>query len=237
MPNPSIEMLPVGALRPWARNARTHTKKQLRQIANSIRTFGFTNPVLIDADNVILAGHGRVEAARMIGMDEVPCVRLENMTAEQKRAYVLADNKLALNAGWDEEILAKELKALLEIDIDFDVGVTGFSISEIDSLVEGLIPEEAGDPDDDVLPVDADGRSRCRPGDIWQLGPHRLICGNALEAETVAALMNGEKARMVFTDPPYNVPIDGHVGGSGKTRIASSQWPPAKCRSPSSRAS
>ena len=218
MPNPSIEMLPVGALRPWARNARTHTKKQLRQIADSIRTFGFTNPVLIDADNVILAGHGRVEAARLIGMDEVPCVRLENMTAEQKRAYVLADNKLALNAGWDEEILAEELKALLEIDLDFDIEVTGFSISEIDSLVEGLIPEEPGDPDDDVLPVDADGPSRCRPGDIWQLGPHRLICGNALEPETVAALMDGEKARMVFTDPPYNVPIDGHVGGSGKIR-------------------
>ena len=218
MPTPSIEMLPVASLRPWARHARTHTRKQLRQIANSIRTFGFTNPVLIDADNVILAGHGRTEAAKLNGMDEVPCVRLEKMTAEQKRAYVLADNKLALNAGWDEEILAEELKALLEVDIDFDVEVTGFSISEIDSLVEGLIPEEPGDPDDDVLPVAADGPPRCRLGDVWQLGPHRLVCGNALEAETVAALMHGEKARLAFTDPPYNVPIDGHVGGSGRIR-------------------
>ena len=117
---------------------------------NSIRSFGFTNPVLIDNANTILAGHGRVEAARLLGMSEVPCVRLEHMTPEQKRAYVLADNKLALNAGWDDEILAEELRGLLEID--FNVELTGFSISEIDSLVEGLIPEEPGDPDDDVVP-------------------------------------------------------------------------------------
>jgi len=135
------------------------------------------------------------------------------MTPEQKRAYVLADNKLALNAGWDEEILAEELRGLLEID--FDVEITGFSISEIDSLVEGLIPEEPGDPDDDVVP-EVDGASpRCRPGDIWQLGPHRLICGSALDKDVVAALLDGELAQMVFTDPPYNVPIDGHVGNSG----------------------
>lgn len=217
MRHPHIEMIAPQALRPWAKNARTHSKKQLKQIADSIRTFGFTNPVLIDRENTILAGHGRVEAAKLIGMDQVPCVRLENMTPEQKRAYVLADNKLALNAGWDEELLAEELKALLSADIDFDVEITGFSVSEIDSLVEGLIPEEPGDPDDDVSPG-ANVPQRVRPGDIWQLGPHRLICGDALDAGAVSALMAGEKAEMVFADPPYNVPIDGHVGGSGSVK-------------------
>ena len=128
MPDPAIEMLPVDALRPWARNARTHSKKQVRQIAESIRTFGFTNPILIDAQHCILAGHGRIEAAKLLGMEKVPCVRLDHMTMEQKRAYVLADNKLALNAGWDDEVLAEELRALLDIDIDFEVEVTGFSI-------------------------------------------------------------------------------------------------------------
>jgi DNA modification methylase len=210
------EYLPLHSLKPYAKNARTHSKKQVKQIAESIRSFGFTNPILIDSADTILAGHGRVEAAKLLGMAEVPCVRLEHMTTEQKRAYVLADNKLALNAGWDDEILAEELRGLLEID--FDVEVTGFSISEIDSLVDGLIPEEPGDPDDDVLPGVDDDAPRCRPGDIWQLGPHRLICGSALEAHVVAALMGGELAQMVFTDPPYNVPIDGHVGNSGSVK-------------------
>jgi DNA modification methylase len=211
-----IEMLPAAQLRPWAKNARTHSKKQVKQIAESIRSFGFTNPILIDSANTILAGHGRAEAARLLGMREVPCVRLEHMTPEQKRAYVLADNKLALNAGWDDEILAEELRGLLEID--FNVELTGFSISEIDSLVEGLIPEEPGDPDDDIVPDIENGTPRCRPGDIWQLGPHRLVCGSALDGYVVASLMNGELAQMVFADPPYNVRINGHVGNSGAVK-------------------
>jgi len=140
------------------------------------------------------------------------------MTPEQKRAYVIADNKLALNAGWDEEVLAEELKALLAVDIDFDVGVTGFSIPEIDGLIEGLSTEEPGDPDDDQLPELQDGLAVSRVGDIWELGPHRLVCGSALEPEVYAALLEGEKAQMVFTDPPYNVPIAGHVGGSGAVK-------------------
>ncbi len=158
-----IEEIEVGDLRPWAKNARTHSQKQLRQIGESIRTFGFTNPVLIDAANTILAGHGRVEAARLIGMGHVPCVRLEHMTPEQKRAYVLADNKLALNAGWDEELLAEELQALLGVDdLGFDIGVTGFDLGEIDTLVTGLSVEEPGDPEDDVLP--ARGTAPCTAG-------------------------------------------------------------------------
>ena len=140
------------------------------------------------------------------------------MTPEQKRAYVLADNKLALNAGWDEDLLAEELSALLDVDLDFDIGVTGFSIAEIDLLVEGQDPTEDGDPADDLLPDPADTPERCSPGDVWQLGSHRLICGDALDPLTVDLLMQGEVARMVFTDPPYNLRIDGHVGGSGKVK-------------------
>jgi hypothetical protein len=129
---------------------------------------------------------------------------------------MLADNKLALNATWDEELLAEELKSLMATDIEFDIGLTGFTIAEVDSLVEGLIPQEAGDPDDDVLPTKA--VTRCRAGDLWQLGPHRLICGNALECATVEALMDGKRAQLVFTDPPYNQRINGHVKPAGRTK-------------------
>ena len=140
-----LETLPLDQLRPWPRNARTHSHKQIRQIAESIRRFGFTNPVLIDAEDRILAGHGRVHAARELGMATAPCLRVDHMSLAEKRAYVLADNKLALNAGWDEELLALELKELMAADIDFSVDVTGFSIAEVDQLIEGLAPEEPGE--------------------------------------------------------------------------------------------
>ena len=216
MAHHEIELIAPASLRPWARNARTHSKKQLRQLAKSIETFGFTNPVLIDGEGTILAGHGRVEAAKALGMKEVPCLRFDHMTEEEKRAYVLADNKLALNAGWDEELLAAELGALLEADIDFDIDVTGFSIPEIDNVLEGLSPEEPGDPKDDALP--ASPPRRCQIGDVWRLGAHRLVCGDALDPTVVDLLMEGERARMVFSDPPYNVKIDGNVGGLGKIK-------------------
>jgi ParB-like chromosome segregation protein Spo0J len=149
MPNLSIETLSLSSLKPWPRNARTHSKRQLKQIADSITQFGFTNPVLVDRDNTILAGHGRVAAAKLLELTEVPCVRLEHMTEAQKRAYVLADNKLALNAGWDEEFLAEELEAILGGDEGFDVSITGFSLAEVDSLIEGKSIVEDGDPADD----------------------------------------------------------------------------------------
>jgi DNA modification methylase len=216
MSHPSLELRPVAQLKENPRNARVHSKKQVRQIAESIRRFGFTNPVLVDSQGTILAGHARVAAAKLLGMELVPCLRIDSMTEAEKRAYAIADNKLALNAGWDEEILAEELKALAALELDFDIDITGFSIAEIDSLIEGLALAEPGAPEEDRLPTDCP--SRCRPGDFWQLGPHRLICGDALHPSTVAALMNGERAQMVFTDPPYNVPIQGHVGGSGAIR-------------------
>lgn len=215
----AVEIRPLASLRPWKRNARTHSRNQVRQIADSIETFGFTNPVLVDETGSILAGHGRVEAAKLLGLATVPCVGIEHMSEAQKRAYVLADNKLALNAGWDEDLLAKELGELADLqDLDFDISVTGFSIPEIDSLVDGLEPQEDGEPEADVLPPLAEGEPVCREGDVWQLGPHRLVCGNALDPAVVDQLMNGEQARMVFTDPPYNVPVNGHVSGLGKVQ-------------------
>ena len=163
MANKAIEQINPGDLAPWERNARTHSKKQLRQIAESIETFGFTNPVLIDRENRVLAGHGRVAAAKMLGMAVVPCLRFENMTETEKRAYVLADNKLALNAGWDADLLAAELGALLASpDLDFDIGVTGFSVDEIDLCLEVSAPEEPGDPADEVIVAHAP--QRCLEG-------------------------------------------------------------------------
>ena len=213
-----IEYLTPSSLIPYTRNARTHSKKQIRQIADSIRQFGFTNPLLIDKDNMILAGHGRLAGAQLLAIDRVPCVRLENMSPAQKKAYVLADNKLALNAGWDEEILALELQGLLDLDEAFAIDITGFSIAEVDCLIEGLSIEETGDPEDEALPPVLDGPSVTLEGDVWLLGAHRLICGNALSPEVCETLLAGELAQMVFTDPPYNVPIDGHVSGLGEAK-------------------
>ena len=218
LPDETLKHLSPDTLKPAPGNARTHSKKQVRQIADSIRTFGFTNPVLIDESKMILAGHGRVSAAKLLGLETVPCRPISTMSAAQKRAYILADNKLALNAGWDEELLAIELQGLLETELDFDLGVTGFSIPEIDSLIAGLDPEQAGDPRDDRLPDLAAGPAATELGDVWILGRHRIICGNALEADTYERLLGDERAQMVFTDPPYNVPIDGNVCGSGRIK-------------------
>jgi ParB-like chromosome segregation protein Spo0J len=170
-----IEVLPVESLRPYARNPRTHSKKQIRQIANSIQRFGFTNPVLISDDKEIVAGHGRVEAARLLDHTTVPILRLSHLSPAERRAYVIADNKLALNAGWDREVLAIELQGL--IDLDFDVELTGFSVAEVDLVLEEQQQSSADpspDKDDDV-PALA-GTAVSRPGDLWQLGRHRLIC-------------------------------------------------------------
>lgn len=205
----------VGDLKPYAGNARTHSEKQIDQIAASIRQFNFVNPVLIDADDGIVAGHGRVAAARKLGFDEVPVIELAHLSEAERRAYVIADNRLAELAGWDREILAIELQALSEMELDFDLEVTGFETAEIDLLLDDDVGER--DPAD-VVPAPVAGPAITRLGDVWQLGRHKLICGDALDPATYRRLMGDERARAVFADPPYNVKIDGHVCGSGKVK-------------------
>ena len=196
------------------RNARTHSKHQIRQIANSIVAFGFTSPILIDKENVIVAGHGRLRAAELLGMDQVPTIRLENLTPEQIRAYILADNKLAENAGWDRSILAIELQHLLTLNEQFDITVTGFEVPEIDIILQ---EEKAKDPEDEV-PANAAGPTVTEPGDLWLLGKHRILCGTSLREDSYKALTAGRRAALVFSDPPFNVRIDGNVCGNGAVR-------------------
>lgn len=209
-----VQQTSIEGLRPFAGNARTHSQAQINQIAQSITEFGWTNPVLISADGEIIAGHGRVAAARLLGFTQVPTLVLDQMSATQRRAYVIADNKLAENAGWDREILAIELQALTELD--FSLELTGFSLGEIALIFD----EVAGTPEEalNIVPTVSTGPAITQPGDIWMLGPHRLLCGDALSREAVAQLMEGDLAHVMFTDPPYNVAIDGHVTGLGKHR-------------------
>jgi DNA modification methylase len=196
-------------------NSRTHTKRQIHQIADSIKAFGFTNPVLIDNHNTIIAGHGRVAGAKLLGITEVPTILLENLSPDQIRAYVIADNRLAEKAGWDSSILAIELQHLLSIETDFDITVTGFEIPEIDLL---LAPADDKPDPDDVFEVVDTPQAVTQPGDLWQLGRHRILCGNALEKDSYSRLLGGKRAAVVFTDPPYNVAIDGNVSGKGSIR-------------------
>ena len=207
----------IASLRPYPRNARTHSKKQIRQIVDSISRFGFTNPVLISDDGEIIAGHGRVEAAKSLGWKTVPTIALSHLSETERRAYVLADNKLALNAGWDKEILAIELQALS--DLNFDVELTGFSLAEIDLVIDeaGEASPDGVDATDDTVTF-ASGPPVSRQGDLWQLGRHRLLCGDARSAVDFEALMESGKADLVFTDPPYNVKIDGNVCGLGSVK-------------------
>jgi hypothetical protein len=217
-----VELCEISTLRPRRGNPRTHSKKQLRQIADSIRTFGFTNPVLLDDAGGVIAGHGRIEAAKLLDMAEVPTIRLKDMTEAEIRAYVIADNRLAENAGWDRELLAIELQYLCELDLDFDVTITGFAMPEIDVLFGELqaaaSDDSEHDPADEVPEVDNSGPAVTRPGDLWLVGKHRLICGDATDPTSYVSLLGGERAQMVFTDPPYNVPIDGHVCGLGSVK-------------------
>ena len=213
----AIAELSINLLTPYARNARTHSKKQIRQIAQSIERFGFVNPVLISDTNEIIAGHGRVEAAKLLGIKTVPTVMLSHMSDAERRAYVLADNKLAENAGWDREILAIELQGL--IDLNFDVELTGFSLAEIDFTLDAARDAKTNLPDEpeDKLP-ELTGDPITKPGDLWRLGNHRLLCGDAQESAHFAKLLGNETVDMVFTDPPYNVKIDGNVCGLGSVK-------------------
>ncbi|WP_372624272.1 site-specific DNA-methyltransferase [Falsiroseomonas sp.] len=208
---------PVAGLSPYDRNARTHSRKQIHQIAASIRQFGFTNPVLIDGNGCIIAGHGRVQAAKQIGMDRVPTVLLEHLTEAELRAYRLADNRLAEKAGWDPEILKIELQGLAELELDFDLELTGFETAEIDLILDGQ-PAVKDDPADAVPEAPDAAAAVTRAGDLWELGPHRLLCGDSRDVEAYRRLMEGDLARVVFSDPPYNVPVGGHVCGLARVQ-------------------
>lgn len=217
-----IELRPTSSLKPAKRNARTHSDEQIEQIASSIAQFGFLNPVLVDTRGRLVAGHGRVEAARLIGIEEIPTLCIAHLSEAELRAYALADNRIAEKAGWDSEILRIELAELQELDLDFEIEITGFNTGEIEVIMDGAVP--ADDPAlDDVPEPDNDLPGAVMPGDLWVLGDHRLLCGSSLEHDSFARVMGDERARMVFSDPPYNVKIDGHVGGLGNIRHAEFQ--------------
>lgn len=213
-----ITSISVEKLKPYKNNARKHPDKQIQQIAGSIKQFGFMNPILVDAQNRIMAGHGRVEAAKKLGMKEVPVISSSHLSEDQIRAFILADNKIAANAGWDKELLSVELTHLSNIDLEFDVEITGFDTTEIDLIIDTSPPDEK-DHADEVPEVD-DSPAITQLGDIWELGSHLLICGDATKRSTYEALLEKERVHMVLTDPPYNVPIDGHVCGKGKIKHA-----------------
>ena len=203
----------ITSLVPDPRNARTHPKRQIDQIVASIRAFDFTNPILADPEGNLIAGHGRLRAAKELGLAEVPVIELAGLTEPQKKALRLADNKIALNAGWDLEILKLELADLSMPEIDIDLSLTGFSVGEID-----VVLADSPDPDDEVIPA-VPANPRVQPGDIWQLGEHRIGCGDGRDHAFLARVV-GEDARIdcAFLDPPYNVKINGHANAKGRHR-------------------
>jgi len=205
--NRKLEWRSVSTLIPYARNSRTHSDEQIAQIAASIKEFGWTNPILIDGDNGIIAGHGRLSAARKLGHEEVPVIELKDLTKTQRKAYIIADNRLALNAGWDNEMLTIELNDLMADGFALDI--LGFDSKELAALLEPEVVE--GLTDEDAAPPLPD-EPKTKLGDIYQLGNHRLMCGDSTSVDAVQTLLEGQRADMVFTDPPYNVAFNGRSG-------------------------
>jgi hypothetical protein len=210
-PDLQVVMKPLWGLTASKNNARIHSKRQIRQIADSITAFGFTNPVLLGSEDTIIAGHGRVHAAKLLGMTEVPTLLSAHLSQDQIRAYVIADNALAEKSSWSRSILAIELQHLLTVDID--ITITGFEVPEIDLL---LLQEDLSDPAEEV-PVVPPGPAVTRPGYLWELWDHRVFCGNSLLDPSFQTLLGGKKADMVLVDPPYGVKIYGHATGNGAT--------------------
>ena len=204
-----MQLIPLGKLVPYVNNARTHSPEQLAKLRSSLREFGFINPVIIDRDFNVIAGHGRIAAAKEEGITEVPCVFVDYLTEAQKKAYILADNRMALDAGWDEELLRIEIESLQ--GADFDVSLTGFGEDEIADLFSGDGEKDVKDDDFD-LSAALEKAAFVERGDIWTVGRHRLMCGDATSAEDVSALMDGKKANLIVTDPPYNVAFKSGSG-------------------------
>src|SRR5215471_14856596 len=212
----AIILRPRAELKPDLTNPRCHSKKQIRQIAKSFKAFDFNVPILIDREGHVIAGNGRLLACDELGIDEVPTICLDHLTPAQVRAFRIADNKLTENATWDERLLGEQLRDLSLSGLNFDVEVTGFEVGEIDFLIHSLedTPAAGSDPAD-ILPEDLAAPPVSKLGDLWHLGRQRVRCGNALDHKAFALLMGAERASMVFTDPPYNVPIEGHASGLG----------------------
>ncbi len=212
-----VELVTLDQLRPHPANPRTHSKQQTRQIVASIERFGFTSPLLVSDDLEVIAGAGRLLAARELGMKEVPVIRLSHLDVAERRAYVIADNQLALKAGWDQELLAIEIQAL--VDLDFEVELLGFEVAEIDMLLEEQANSSISQAvkEEEKIPLLSEV-AVTRPGDVWDMGRHRLVCGDARDASTYDALLGDEEVGLIFTDPPYNVPIERNVSGKGKVR-------------------
>jgi DNA modification methylase len=206
-----VTYLRTTSLKPAPRNPRIHTDKQVRQIAQSIESFGFNVPLLIDDEQQVIAGHGRLLAARKLGWDTVPAIRLSHLSESQRMAFLIADNRLTENSSWDERMLGEQLKILSELELDFDLEAIGFEVPQIDLLIDGLnaLPED--DPDDRLPEIS--GSAVTVSGDLWQLGKHRVICGNSLLTDSYERLTEGAKADLVIADPPYNVVIDGNAAG------------------------
>lgn len=214
----SIVNKPVNDLIPYINNARVHSDDQINQIAASIKEFGFTNPVLIDGENGIIAGHGRVLASKKLNIDKVPTIELSHLTETQKKAYILADNKLALNAGWDDDLLSLELLNLRELDFDLDL--IGFGEDELDQIIQPSVEQHEGKTDPDDVP-EVTEKPKTRRGDVWLLGNHRLMCGDSTNVDDVTKCINGSKVDLVFSDPPYGIDVvkSKTVGGDGKTKF------------------
>jgi DNA modification methylase len=208
----------LATIQPDPRNPRQHSPRQIKQIARSIKSFGFNVPILIDRQDKILCGHGRYLAAQQLGLNEVPAIQLEHLTAEQARAFAIADNRLTENATWDDALLGEIFAELSVLDLDFSLETMGFTMGEIDVHIEGITSADTKSDAIDQFASDETGPSCSQPGDLWLLGKHRILCANALEKSYYDILMRRDRAHLVFTDPPYNVPIQGHVSGQGKIR-------------------
>ena len=212
----AVNHWPLSRLKPYARNPRTHSPEQIAKIAVSIQEFGFTNPILVDENAGIIAGHGRLEAARQLGLEQVPVIELTHLSEAQKRAYIIADNRLALDAGWDEGLLAEELKALE--GLDFDLSLTGFDEDELHDLLEDEFAPEPPAPEPPADPV-------TRPGDLWVLGEHRLLCADSCDPAAVDRLLGGAPIHLVNTDPPYNVRVEPRSNNAINAGLSSFSGP------------
>lgn len=209
-----VSILPIAMLHPDPSNARMHKARQINALIKSIQSFGFNMPIAIDRDGKVVSGHARLEAAKKLGLEQVPVIYLDHLTPEQVKAFAIADNRLSEMSSWDDKLLAVQLKELSLVDLEFNLEATGFTMGEIDLHIEAA--DAVLESTDDTIPPRLEGPAVTLLGDLWLLGEHRVLCGNAQQAQSFELLMNTQSAGMVITDPPYNVKVQGHVGGKGK---------------------